>query len=213
MKSQLSLSTDKKSVSEGEFLEITWKCDACPDSLLLTIDSGYKRDTIAVADSGSTRIIMSRSQGKTAITLKGVISGKKVSETVHIRVKNFKGSSPHSTGVSKWKIWKEKMQAKWYVFRANVKYWWLSQKKWQKALWIGILVFWLYTLIGLILPAEPQTDTPQKPSATSVEQTPSKPSEQTPSQVVQPSAQAPDQTMPATEQPKAVYRTVPRYGN
>lgn len=144
MKSRLTLSTDRKSASEGEFIEIKWNCDACPESLSLTIDSGYKCDTIAVADSGSTRIAMSRSKGKTVITLKGVISGKKVSETVDIRIRN----SSRKSGKGGMKMWKEKIQAGWYVFRAQMKYWWLSQKKWQKALWIALLALWLGLLIS-----------------------------------------------------------------
>ena len=151
MKKKLSLSTDRKSASEGEFIEIKWNCDACPDSLLMTIDSGYKCDTIAVADSGITRIVMSRSKGKTVITLKAVISGKKVTESVDIRIKNIKGTTARATsGISRTKIWKEKMLAKWYVFRAQMKYWWLSQKKWQKALWIALLALWLGLLLSSI---------------------------------------------------------------
>ena len=42
------------------------------------------------------------------------------------------------------------MQAKWYVFRANMKYWWLSQKKWQKALWIVLLALWLGLIFSSI---------------------------------------------------------------
>jgi hypothetical protein len=42
------------------------------------------------------------------------------------------------------------MKAKWYVFRAQMKYWWLSQKKWQKALWIALLALWLGMLISLL---------------------------------------------------------------
>lgn len=149
MKNKLSLSTDRKSASEGEFIDIKWNCDACPDSLLLSIDSGYKCDTIAVADSGSTRIAISRSKGKTTITLKAVISGKKVSESIDIRIKNAKTSRPaKGTGISKLKLWKEKLQAGWYVYRAQVKYWWLSRKKWQKALWIALLVLWLGMLFA-----------------------------------------------------------------
>ena len=30
------------------------------------------------------------------------------------------------------KMFGEKMKAKWYISRAQMKYWWLSQKKWQK---------------------------------------------------------------------------------
>ena len=149
MKNKLSLSTDRKSAAEGEFIDIKWNCDACPDSLMLSIDSGYKCDTIAVADSGSTRIALSRSKGKTTITLKAVISGKKVSESVDVRVKNAKtATSPKGSGISRMKLWKEKLQAGWYVYRAQVKYWWLSRKKWQKALWIALLALWLGMLIS-----------------------------------------------------------------
>ena len=149
MKNKLSLSTDRKSAAEGEFIDIKWNCDACPDSLMLSIDSGYKCDTIAVADSGSTRIALSCSKGKTTITLKAVISGKKVSESVNVRVKNANtAKSPKGSGISQLKLWKEKLQAGWYVYRAQVKYWWLSRKKWQKALWIALLALWLGMLIS-----------------------------------------------------------------
>ena len=47
-------------------------------------------------------------------------------------------------------LFKEKMKAKWYVFRANMKYWWLSQKKWQKALWIELLALRLGLLFSSI---------------------------------------------------------------
>lgn len=151
MKSKLILSTDRKSASEGEFVEIRWNCDSCPDSLSLTIDSGYKCDTIPVADSGSTRIAMGRSKGKTKITLKGVISGKKESESIDIRIRNIKtGGDTGQTAAGRLKMWKEKLQAGWYVFRAQTKYWWLSQKKWQKALWIALLALWLGLLFASI---------------------------------------------------------------
>jgi hypothetical protein len=42
------------------------------------------------------------------------------------------------------------MKAKWYVFRAQLKYWWLSRKKWQKVLWIVLLALWIGMLISSI---------------------------------------------------------------
>ncbi len=112
MKNKLTLSTDRKSAAEGEYIEIKWACDACPDSLYLTFDSGYEKYSIAVADSGITRIPMKRSKSKTTITLKAVISGKKVSESVDVRVKNTKTSKgSKGAGISKLKLWKEKLQA------------------------------------------------------------------------------------------------------
>ena len=48
MKKQMTLSTDRKSASEGEYIEIRWACDACPDSLYLAIDSERTQYIIAV---------------------------------------------------------------------------------------------------------------------------------------------------------------------
>lgn len=149
MKNRLTLTTDIRSAKEGEFVEIKWACDACPDSLYLTIDSGFEKYSIAVADNGSTRIAMKRSKGKTEITLNASISNKKVSKTISVRIKNARPVSlAKSSGISKLKIWGEKIMARWYVFRAQLKYWWLSRKKWQKALWIILLALWIGMLIA-----------------------------------------------------------------
>lgn len=132
MKSRLILTTDRKSVSEGEYMEIRWACDACPDSLYLSIDSGSTQYSIAVSDSGVTRIPIPRSNGKMTVKLIGVISGKKVTESIDVRVKSTKKAGTKVPLSSRMKMFGEKMKAKWYVFRAQMKYWWLSQKKWQK---------------------------------------------------------------------------------
>ena len=80
MKKQMTLSTDRKSASEGEYIDIKWTCDACPNSLYLSIDSEATKYSIAVSDSGTTRIPVPKSNGKMTIKLIGVISGKKVTE-------------------------------------------------------------------------------------------------------------------------------------
>jgi hypothetical protein len=130
MKSRLILTTDRKSASEGEYIEIRWACDACPDSLYLAIDSGYTQYSIAVSDSGTTRIPVPKSNCKMTVKLIGVISGKKVTESIDVRVKSTKKAGTKAPLSSRMKMFGEKMKAKWYVFRANMKYWWLSQKKW-----------------------------------------------------------------------------------
>ena len=148
MKNKLSLSTDRKSASEGEYIEIKWTCDACPDSLYLAINSGCTQYSIAVSDSGTTRIPVPRSNGKMTVKLIGVISGKKVTESIDVRVKTTRKARTKAPLSSQMKMFGEKMQAKWYVFRAQCKYWWLSQKKWQKVLWIVLLALWLGMLIA-----------------------------------------------------------------
>ena len=150
MKKQMTLSTDRKSASEGVYIEIRWACDACPDSLYLSIDSERTQYSIAVSDSGTTRIPVPKSNGKLTVKLIGVISGKKVIETVNVRVKSNKRARSKAPLSSRMNMFGEKMKAKWYVFRANMKYWWLSQKKWQKALWIALLALWLGMLFSSI---------------------------------------------------------------
>ena len=149
MKNKLTLSTDRKSAAEGEYVEIKWMCEACPDSLYLAFDTGYEKYSMAVADYGTTRIPMKCSKGNTTITLNALIGNKKVSKSVSVRIKNSKAKRPaNRSGISRLKLWKEKLQAGWYVFRAQLKYWWLSRKKWQKALWIALLALWLGMLIS-----------------------------------------------------------------
>ena len=150
MKRQMKLSTDRKSASEGEYIEIRWACEACPDSLYLAIDSERTKYSIAVSDSGTTRIPVPKSNGKMTVKLIGMISGKKVTESVEVRVKPVKQAKPKVPLSDRMKTLGEKMKAKWYVFRANMKYWWLSQKKWQKALWIALLALWLGLLFSSI---------------------------------------------------------------
>ena len=149
MKKKMTLSTDRKSASEGEYIEIRWACDACPDSLFLAIDSGSTQYKIEVSDSGSTRIPVPKSNGKMTVKLIGVFSGKKVTESTDIHVKNNK-KAPKTPLSSRMKTLGEKMKARWYVFRARMKYWWLAQKKWQKALWIVLLALWLGLLFSSI---------------------------------------------------------------
>ena len=149
MKNKLTLSTDRKSASEGEYIEIKWACDACPDSLYLAYDSGSERYSMAVADSGTTRILIRKSDGKAVFTLNALIGNRKESKSVEVKIKKTKSARPAKvSGISRMKIWKEKLQAGWYVYRANLKYWWLSRKKWQKALWIALLALWLGMLIS-----------------------------------------------------------------
>ena len=151
MKNKLTLSTDRKSAREGEYIEVRWACDACPDSLYLAYDSGSERYGIAVADTGATRILIRKSKGKAVFTLNAMIGSKKVSQSVEVKIEKSKSARPaKGLGISRMKLWKEKLQAGWYVFRAQLKYWWLSRKKWQKALWIALLALWLGMLISSI---------------------------------------------------------------
>lgn len=148
MKKQLKLETDRKSAKEGDFIEIRWDSLACPDTMILSFDSGHKTDKIAVSDRGTTRIAVPNCKGKFRIRLIVGISGKKVTEEVVIRVLNTRSKKQSAMSKTvRFRHWREKMYANWCVFRAQYKYWWLSQKKWKKILWIVLLIIWLGLLV------------------------------------------------------------------
>ena len=162
MKKQLKLETDRKSAKEGEFIDIRWDCQVCPDSLILTFDSGHKTNKITVSDSGLTRIAIPNCKGKFRIRLIAGISGKKVTEEVAVRVLNIRTKKQNARSkVERFRLWGEKLHAGWCVFRAQCKYWWLSQKKWQKALWIALLILWL----GLLVFSFVKTPAPMAPDS------------------------------------------------
>ena len=154
MKKQLTLETDKKSAKEGEFIDIRWHCSMCPDSLMLILDSGYRTDRLVVSDSGSTRIALPNTKGCFRITIEARCGKKKIREEVAVMVLNVRSNKQKAKSkVGRFKLWSEKMHAGWCVFRAQCKYWWLSQKKWQKALWITLLVLWLGLLVFSLVKA------------------------------------------------------------
>lgn len=111
MKKQLTLETDKKSAKEGEFIDIIWHCSACPDTLILILDSGYRTDRLVVSDSGSTRIALPNTKGRFHITIEARCGNKKIREEVAVRVLNMRSN---------------KQKALWIILLA---------------LWIGLLVF------------------------------------------------------------------------
>ena len=139
MKKQLKLETDRKSAKEGEFIDIRWDCQVCPDSLILTFDSGHKTDKIIVSDRGSTRIAIPNCKGKFRIRLIAGISGKKVTEEIAVRVLNIRTKKQKARSkAGRFKLWGEKIHADWCVFRAQCKYWWLIV---LLIIWLGLLVF------------------------------------------------------------------------
>ena len=99
MKNKLTLSTDRKSAAEGDYIEVSWACDACPDSLYLAYDSGSERYSMAVADSGTTRILIRKSDGKAVFTLNALIGNKKVSQSVEVKIKKAKSARPAKVSI------------------------------------------------------------------------------------------------------------------
>lgn len=151
MASTITLKVDKTSVEKGDSVTVSWTSEL-PDSLVLIIEDGNSVQHIQVPDLGS-RICWSNNASKDMVftLVASTGSGK---ETAKVKVKvHGKGSSSQSAGkagIGRFQMWKEKMQARFAVARAQFQYTWASMKTWQKVLWT---IMWAlpFVLLAILL--------------------------------------------------------------
>ncbi|MBO4489453.1 MAG: transglutaminase domain-containing protein [Bacteroidales bacterium] len=82
----IQLSIDKPTIYAGEIVEIKWTCEDA-DSVRLSINNGYKQIDTYVPLSGSKKIRLNRSKGKTRITLTANKDGETISKNEYVKVK------------------------------------------------------------------------------------------------------------------------------
>lgn len=83
---KMNFSTDKKSLTEGDVIELTWNCPGA-ERVELTIDNGYKRSMVSLEASGAKKFRLNRSRGKTRLVVTSWKAGRKTSRTVRVRVR------------------------------------------------------------------------------------------------------------------------------
>lgn len=149
MAANITLKVDKKTVSKGDSFNISWTSEL-PDSLVLTIEDGDSVQHIQVPDSGSKICWSNRATKNIDITLTASTGSKKESIGTKVRVHGArKKNQPHATaGISKFQLWKEKVQAQFCVARAQFQSAWAAMKGWQKALWTAA---WILPFVLLII--------------------------------------------------------------
>lgn len=151
MNKQTKISADKSTIKKGNCVNVSWS-SALPDSLVLVIEDGDSIQRIQVPDSGSRICWSNNAKKDMTFTIIAVCNGRKESDTVKVKVKKIKKRQlPDGTGVGKFQMWREKIEARLSVARAKRRYQWASMKKWQKLLWITILLlpFILIVLSGI----------------------------------------------------------------
>ena len=85
---RMTFDIDRRCVTEGEVVEITWQCEGA-DSVLLTIDNGFRSTDIPLEISGSKRFRLNRSKGKTHLILTVKLMGKEYQKKIDVRVKKM----------------------------------------------------------------------------------------------------------------------------
>ena len=79
---------DRRSVTEGDIVEVTWQCEGA-EQVGLTLDNGYRKTDIPLAISGSKRFRLNRSKGRTRLTIAATVHGKVYRKTHRVRVKEM----------------------------------------------------------------------------------------------------------------------------
>jgi len=132
MKPKIELSVDKNRVTEGDVVEISWSCENA-DNVQLTIDNGYKMNTVQVEPSGTKKFRLNRSKGKTEIVIGVSQNGRMRYKSVGVRVKRQKverAEYVHDYTGAKG-VRRNGLKNSWYNFKSRVKYAWggFSEKK------------------------------------------------------------------------------------
>lgn len=153
----MTFTTDRTTLTEGEVIEIQWNC---PDAerVELAIDNGYKATVLPLGLSGTKRFRLNRSKGKTQLTITAWVDGKDYSKTIKVRVNEIpvtraeavdqKGNSMGRLG--EW--WNQRVLPKCQSLRAAHKASWSAMPP-NKRLAARLLMFFgLLGLIALVAP-------------------------------------------------------------
>ena len=140
MKAKLHLTSDSLKVNKGDCFTVTWGSET-PESLYLIVDDGDSVQKYPVADNGSKTCLSTRAKKDIAVTLAATFNGKKQTVSVKVKVKDKQ----------KFQIWKERMQAKISVSKAQFAYAWSAMKTWQKIVYIIGWALPLALVIALIV--------------------------------------------------------------
>lgn len=108
---------DHRTVTEGDVVEITWRCNDA-ESVLLTIDNGFKTTDIPLETSGTKRFRLNRSKGRTHLKLSVTVMGKSYSKTLAVKVKKIptvkaEPVDSHGNPMSRLKLWWQNQLPKW----------------------------------------------------------------------------------------------------
>jgi len=81
---RITLATDKKRISEGEYITVSWDCQN-PDMVSLTVDDGG-RSVHQLGDSGSKVLQASGNADRMILTLRASVGGKIEEKSATVKV-------------------------------------------------------------------------------------------------------------------------------
>ena len=122
-KHRMTFNIDRRTVTEGDVVELTWQCDGA-ESVTLTIDNGYRQTDIPLEISGTKRFRLNRSKGRTHLTIAVTMEGKTYRKKINVRVKKMptvraETVDHHGNRMGWLSQWRQRMLTKWHDFRTK----------------------------------------------------------------------------------------------
>ena len=124
-KHRMTFNIDRRTVTEGDVVELTWQCDGA-ESVMLTLDNGYRSTDIPLEISGTKRFRLNRSKGRTHLTIAVTMAGKVYRKKIDVRVKKMPTvraeTVDHRGNRVGWlSQWRQQMLTKWHDFRTRIR--------------------------------------------------------------------------------------------
>lgn len=150
----MTFNIDRRSVTEGDIVEINWQCEGA-ESVTLTIDNGYRTTDIPLEINGTKRFRLNRSKGKTHLILAVIIMGKRYTKKINVRVKPMPTTRTETIdqqgrSIPIVKRWWQQMLSRWHGSKVYHAYKMLPETK-QVIVKI-LLLLWLLIIISSIWP-------------------------------------------------------------
>lgn len=124
-KQRMTFDIDRRKVTEGDVVEITWQCEGA-EEVALTIDNGYRQTEIPLETTGAKRFRLNRSKGRTHLTLAVAIAGKTYRKRIDVAVKKM--PTVRAETVDHWgrpvgwlRQWWQRALTKWHDTRAKLR--------------------------------------------------------------------------------------------
>ena len=149
---QMTFTTDRTTLTEGEVIEIQWSCPEA-ERVELSIDNGYKATVLTLETSGTKRFRLNRSKGKTQLTITAWVGGKDYSKTIKVKVNEIpvtKAEAVDQRGNAMGRLgewWNQRVLPKWQSWRTGRKAAWNAMPQ-NKRLAARLLMF--FGALGLI---------------------------------------------------------------
>jgi len=144
--SKITFNIDKKQISEGEYVTVTWNCEN-PDMVTLSVQDGGK-SIYQLGDSGTRVVQASGNTDRMVLTLRASLNGKVEEKSITVKVKRkvLKAEKVHRT--SSWEGKKKKpfdlgrIKDWWTRFTAALKTGWAYMPETKKL---------AYKVLGLLM--------------------------------------------------------------